>query len=518
MFLANTSLPDDDQAAMAALSATLTQSPSDAMAGLEAMVAQARAAGRTEVLGHGLCHLARCMGLAGQHGSGEAVAAEALELFVNMQHPGGQAMALNAKAMILIMRGDHAGALDHLKRALPLARQAEDGRRLSSSLSLLGNVLQEMGHLPAAAAAFEESLSLFPADADVRSISGLRSNLSMALATWAEQDRDAGVPADDWLPRAERAVALAEGCMADCEADEPMRFAAASDTLAQALLAKGDAQRAWGLLSDSALQTAVESSPFNAVYIAHSQARVLLALGRADDAVARCEAALATGRSIGSDVRADAVYETLCQAHEERGDFRAALQAHRQFHALRTKMVFERAEQSARAVVSQLDLERAKRESRIDPLTGLLNRRAFDERLTTLLGLDAGELTLMLLDIDHFKSVNDQHGHPAGDQLLQRVAGVLIAQCRGSEPPVRLGGDEFAVLVESPMPKAVALAERIRQAVALTGDDPDGPVPTLSIGLAQAQASDTVAELMARADRALYAVKHAGRDGISTSG
>jgi diguanylate cyclase (GGDEF)-like protein len=509
-------LSDDE--VIADLAASQVEAPSAALPRIQAAVASARAQERPVVLAHALCHLARNLGLSGQQAAAEAAATEAQQLFVALHDTGGTVMALNAMAMLLLTRGDYARALDHLSQALPLARRAGDQGRLGGVLNSLGNALAELGDLAAAAAAFEEAIGLLDRKLEGFRRAALRTNLAAVLSRLAQADRDAGKPPSQWMPLAQRAVSLAQDSLAAQPEAGSQAAMSALDALAQGLIVVGEPQRALSLLDQASTLEAERQSAFNAVHLTHTRAQALGALSRWDDAVAACESGLARAQEAGSEHHTDFLYLSLSTLHEQRGDWRAALQAHRAFHAVRARLVFARAERSARAVVSQLDLERAVLESRIDVLTGLGNRRAFDEHLLSVLGQVRGgsPWTLLLLDLDHLKRVNDRHGHPAGDDLLRRLATVLRQVIRGSEPAMRLGGDEFAVLIEGALPQAQALADRLRGALAAEVL-PSGGAPTVSIGLAAAHEADTPEELVSRADRALYAVKRRGRDGVAAA-
>src|SRR5207253_4373248 len=120
-------------------------------------------------------------------------------------------------------------------------------------------------------------------------------------------------------------------------------------------------------------------------------------------------------------------------------------------------------------------------EARRDPLTGLANRRAFEERLHEELARGA-PFGLAVLDLDDFKRVNDTHGHEAGDEVLRRVAAVLARGVRADEGVFRIGGEEFAVLVAGDRDAVVRVAERAR--AALLVDRRGQPLPTLSAGVA----------------------------------
>jgi len=152
-----------------------------------------------------------------------------------------------------------------------------------------------------------------------------------------------------------------------------------------------------------------------------------------------------------------------------------------------------------------------------DPLTGLYNRRCFDEQLPKALDRArayGSGLAVLMLDLDGFKQVNDTLGHPHGDQVLSTVAGILAKQTRKSDLPCRLGGDEFAVVLPGiPERRAREVAENIRLAVraAFKGET---PAVSSSIGLGMFTGTETAEQLLARADALLYEAKRKGKDQV----
>jgi diguanylate cyclase (GGDEF)-like protein len=158
-----------------------------------------------------------------------------------------------------------------------------------------------------------------------------------------------------------------------------------------------------------------------------------------------------------------------------------------------------------------------------DALTGVANRRRFMEAGNHEIARAqrTGEaLTLLILDIDHFKGVNDSLGHAAGDAVLQAVARLCVDVVRAVDTVGRLGGEEFAILMPvTDIAGAYALAERLRENIARAQVQwGDVPVPiTVSIGVAQAGPSMHFANLMAAADDALYEAKHAGRNNVAVA-
>ena len=163
-------------------------------------------------------------------------------------------------------------------------------------------------------------------------------------------------------------------------------------------------------------------------------------------------------------------------------------------------------------------LDEAKKRGDSDPLTELPNRGALDahlERATTLATVFGRASVLLLLDIDHFKRVNDSLGHPAGDLVLKGLAGCLTRTfLRRDDFVARYGGEEFAVVVQGAHERdALKLADRLLAAVHGLAVNAGGTIvrPTVSVGVAPAIPGETAAQWLARADRALYAAKNGGR-------
>ncbi|CAM3825613.1 GGDEF domain-containing protein [Roseateles saccharophilus] len=174
------------------------------------------------------------------------------------------------------------------------------------------------------------------------------------------------------------------------------------------------------------------------------------------------------------------------------------------------------------------EVHRARHESLVDALTGLANRRAFDQQLATCLLAPnaasgaAGQPCLIMADIDHFKRVNDSYGHAFGDKVLKAVAQVLSSVAADAGTVARIGGEEFAILLPAtPMARAEQLAERIRFTVASscirrsTGEEIDSV--TVSLGVVAAQPQQLPNELLARADTALYVSKQGGRNRVTAA-
>ncbi|MEZ0246609.1 MAG: diguanylate cyclase [Methylophilaceae bacterium] len=170
------------------------------------------------------------------------------------------------------------------------------------------------------------------------------------------------------------------------------------------------------------------------------------------------------------------------------------------------------------------ELEHARVEALTDPLTGALNRRGFDMQFSRLLAeseTSNGEISLIMLDIDHFKKINDTHGHLFGDKVIRGVAEVLKANVKGRDAIARLGGEEFGVLLpDTSLSGAQVLADRIRLMVEKgrirrqDGKDEVGGI-TISLGVAELNRDEDTVTFLNRADKALYFSKENGRNRVS---
>jgi diguanylate cyclase len=178
---------------------------------------------------------------------------------------------------------------------------------------------------------------------------------------------------------------------------------------------------------------------------------------------------------------------------------------------------------TAQITTLQERLEQARREAFTDALTGIGNRRCFDLALTDQCeraALGEVELSLLLIDIDHFKRFNDTYGHRIGDQVLKVVGAKLKQMSRDVDTPARYGGEEFALLMlNAPFEVAMRRADQLREALAsnylrnVANGEMYGQI-TVSIGVAKHRATDTIESFVGRADAALYEAKSAGRNRV----
>jgi diguanylate cyclase (GGDEF)-like protein len=163
-------------------------------------------------------------------------------------------------------------------------------------------------------------------------------------------------------------------------------------------------------------------------------------------------------------------------------------------------------------------LEEQREASVHDPLTGLYNRRYLEDMMTHYLTLSQRQgypISFLMLDLDHFKEVNDRFGHPEGDRVIARGAELAKAALRGYDLIFRYGGEEFlAVLVDCETHAAAAVAERLRQSFAETDFGLEGRKQTVSIGVATVAVGGRLAAALDEADARLYRAKTGGRDRV----
>lgn len=171
------------------------------------------------------------------------------------------------------------------------------------------------------------------------------------------------------------------------------------------------------------------------------------------------------------------------------------------------------------------DLEKMKREALTDGLTGIANRKAFDEKLrdAAMASMESGqELSLLLVDVDFFKRINDNFGHQAGDQVIRLMAKTLKQCVKGRDTTARYGGEEFAIILPATkLEDAKHLAENIRHTiqdldvVSENRNEAIGKI-TVSIGIACFQLGEPLARMIERTDQALYLAKSSGRNLVMT--
>lgn len=418
------------------------------------------------------------------------LAAEVLAA-LEMGYPDGPTTAegLRLLAYLLDSIGERENALQIDRRAVSVARRANDPALLGQCLQNLAGTLNFLaldGSPASARPAFEEARALLeeglalPCGKQVRV--GLYGAYAVTLAGLGE------------LIVAERMAVTTQRLAV--EVDSRWGEAVGAWVLAKIRMARGE------------LLPARELATF-AVVAAKQHNHIPLVLRLSVDLADVCAA---IGDKPGE---AAALRYTLTATRTESAAMRKGLA-----QALEQRRVAIRAQQAAAA--ASADAER-------DPLTGLANRRGL-ERTAALLfeqaAATATTVSLIIVDIDRFKSINDEAGHIVGDQVLSEVAQLLRAECRTGDLVARWGGEEFVILIveRRDQPAGPVLAERMRQAVLThnwTAGIGDLPPPTISAGVAAASPTSlggpSLQDLFSAADAALYRAKRAGRNQVEVA-
>ena len=398
-----------------------------------------------------------------------------------------------------------ARVLEVTSKAVVPARADGEALRQIRTASTRGGALADLGRLSEAVDVFEDGLRATDDLPEESAMLLLQSNLAFALARLAMQDRDQQRPEAAWRPRAERAIKLLQHPMRTSrERGDLGAISGLTDNLALAYVALGELAKAHEVLDDDEALRRPHWRPRSMEFFHCVRARAHLQANKPKLALATLERARVTADVRGATVNMDEIHRLTSLAYEASGDTAQALESYKLYHELREHIALDR-------------VERVHLEARHDSLTGLANRRRFDEYLAGTLPRASADrpVSLVLLDIDHFKAINDRHTHLAGDAALCWVANHMRAHCRQTDLPARLGGDEFALVLGAPRHVARQVCDRLRAAVAGHAKElPPDVTVRLSAGIVEATAPCDPLALFKRADQALYAAKAAGRDGV----
>lgn len=448
-----------------------------------------------------------------------------------------QSRALVCRGLVHHAIGHVEDAVDLLRRAVELRREADDTAGTAEVLNHLGTVYTGMSQFgPEAAAVLSESRRLGEAEGDSDQAAVAQVNLARAFVVTGR--RIAAQNPRGAVAAARRALVFAEQAVEEADAAGLTRFAIdARLAVVGAQVLAGDLEAAGRTLTAAAAMVDRFPTRSGRLSVHRERARWLVLVGRHDDAVAEVRAGLALCETLDRPAERVDLLESLVAAHEGRGDLEAALTTLHELHDLTVRLAEEVAERRSALLSSRLEIERAQRaaeaerrraaaleernarlawEATHDALTGLANRRVLDAELLRLAQARA-RFAVALLDIDHFKHVNDTWSHQTGDHVLARLATELRTTLRGNDLAARYGGEEFAiVLADVDLAIAVRVCERIRAAVAAIdwGDLMPGHLLTVSLGVATSDLHGTPEGLLSAADAALYVAKAEGRNAV----
>jgi diguanylate cyclase (GGDEF)-like protein len=516
----------------------IEQDPATYLERVDAALAAARAAGQADVEMQLVYYQACAYDIQGRFEDADAAMARAHRLAATLTDLSWQAKTIGGLGGFLVARGDSAGAIDLLEKSLPMYRAANNRLGEAATFNNLGFAYLNMRGLEERAIEFFENARQIWIDEGVRSESALALG-NIACAELALADRLGESEAAAARSAAERALATAERAYREADEQTVLRVAIdARIAFVGAATLLGRYAEAFAQLEEAGRQLARNPSVVLQIEMQLVSGRLLRATGRGAEAAARLSEAEQLTIDNNLPVHRTRVLRELSAALELAGDLVGSLRAFRLYHQLGEQLRDRDAERQAQALNGRLAVERAEHAAEVerlraawleeqnrilaehaleDGLTGLANRRAFDARVGDFLGRGRGGRAVALIDIDHFKSINDRHSHLIGDEVLRRLGALLRAGVRDLDFAARVGGEEFALLFGGvERDRVLAACERLRELVAAqpwSEVSPDLSV-TISIGLAMVRPGEDARAALARADQSLYRAKEDGRDRV----
>ena len=457
--------------------------------------------------------------------------------WAQLKEPLFEAEARGWLGACLVQQGRYQDGFEALHAAQGAFESLGHHPRAARALNYLALIHQELGDFHRAFELYRQALDCAVADSDADMQGRVLANHGEALVNW-------GAP-EQGLPVLGRAV-------------DVLRSVGAHWHYGWCLLAIGRIHQSRGD-GDKALE--FHHAALEAVERGHSpRARVEVYAGLGELHSQRgqhgegqrwLEKALTLATSLGIRREIFKTHKGLSEAHKRAGEFELALKHHEQFHEVRAGVFDELARERVATLKAEFELERvmeARERERLstaelhakyekleqraetlshlsvrDGLTGLFNRRHFEETLGLELqrARSFGQtLCLALLDIDHFKRINDGFSHVVGDAVLRAIALVLQKELRASDVAARYGGEEFGlILPHTALDGARIAAEKVRVAIATSpwSHLTPGREVTASLGLAEWKPGESSLEFVRRADEALYAAKTSGRNRVRSS-
>ena len=455
----------------------------------------------------------------GQSEQGRQHARRAVQLAAGLCEVAWEAKARALHAWLLNELGCPEEAVEEAIRALGLAENCRDETTLCWALNVVGVVFWACRQPERAIEFCDRAVNLARELGDPVLLSWWLINLGGSWSEFAYAARESGDTAgfDEAMKPAmamtDEALVLAE------TAGDPWSVRLCLGNLAEYCTAIGDFHSSKRHL-DAYAKVVGGDYQRGEEHYRYTLGQTLIHLGRPDEAIGHLTRAIEIAEQTGSIDPVVHAAEYLAEAYERKGDFRQALQFYRRYHAAYMKMSAENAQRRARLAEIRYETDKLRNLADRDPLTGLFNRRRFEAALTEI--QTGGHVyTVALLDIDHFKKINDGFSHMVGDQVLQEIGGLILSAVRGEDLAVRYGGEEFALLLKGASPVlGHDVCNRLRGTIESWSWEgiAEGLKVTASIGLAANIETADLAALLQLADQRLYAAKAGGRNRVISTG
>lgn len=466
-----------------------------------------------------------------------------------------RADVLCSMAMAFLDLGLNHEALDHVSEGVEAARASGDARLLCLAYNRVGLAKGHLGRFEEAQRFLLDSLAMARELRDDEEVYRAHTNLGVVASDEFDacESRGDSAGAQAAIERARRHGE--EALFAARRSGNPYREALTLSNLGRYLGVSGQEAAAFTLLDHA--RALAQAHGFRSLALAcdGNRAELLVRVQRHDEAIALLNESLAGAQELYANAMVQDMHRHLYLAHKARGDLADALAHHEAYHALTREQLEQRNDAQSRLMMNRLELDQARfaaersamqaelqrvraeqmaaeaerlqeqaRELRryvlADPLTGLGNRRQVERELPRVLQHSArtgAPVALAVLDLDHFKRVNDTHGHAVGDAVLSAAADIFRANVRGGDLIARMGGEEFLIAFAQVSPeRAREACERLRLAVQEHDWSPlaAGLRVTVSIGLRVTANVRDPARLIEEADAALYQAKKEGRNRV----
>lgn len=408
---------------------------------------------------------------------------------------------------------DYSSSLDHYMHGLRLTEIEPDPEMEVFLLQGLGTLHYEMGDYEEALKYSQKSIELYPAD-----ITGKASGLNNTAFILHQMKRE-----KEALSYALQALGL--------YGSEPFSVGKLEllHTLGSIYLQLGDIERSAAYFEEAAQVAEHYENTLQKVNALFGICQIHQIRGELDQAVQKLHHILQFAQQIGSPASKGSAHEQLAKLYKQMGNYQEALEHYEAFHAIHVQIFDEQTERRLHNTRLLLEVETIQKEANLyrtlaatDVLTGLLTRREFFELGNKVVGqarFRRVPVSLLMVDLDNFKAINDQNGHAVGDHVLSVVARSIKSTLRQDDLAGRYGGDEFVILMpEVGLPACQGIAERCQSVVS------SEPIEIgiskfwiqISIGLVVNQADSTfqLVDLIQQADQALLQAKKSGRNKI----
>ncbi len=492
----------------------------EALADLSQLLRRATEAGDLPLSAATLYLTAWCCMRLGKTDAGLDCAGEARRQWVRQGHVGETARTMALEALLLLDIGLADEGYEEAEQAISAAEMSGDTDILAFARNVKACILAVCGQPQLAQPLLQSAMDAVTRTGDRQAHAFYHLNMGFVEYKLFEAAEHAG-EVEQGIAHLDKAVDLSERAMQLAhEAGEMWVLRSAIANAAELNARAGHLTRARNLMADWEEVPGDPGASANIHYL-YTLADILIRQGELEEARAVCTRALDLARTNNQIDHLVNVTRRLAEIHAGLGDHEPALEMHRQFHALYVRQTGETARRRANTNAVRWQTaqwrQRANHyadEAMRDPLTGIANRRRFDQELANLA---SRPLALGIVDLDHFKSVNDAHTHLVGDEVLKRVSALMEKHIGRKGLVARLGGEEFGlVFPNARIETAIAHVASLRQALAATDWSDLAPNLniTISVGLAAGEGQADTGVLMTTADRRLYAAKNRGRDQV----